>query len=100
MKVELLPHKAVCLGTGKAVQFSQYRVVVDDVLVAYKAWKHGSKICFVGQVSPLDREEIEIQVQGILGDSAGSVLPPEADIVNEMKDEEQYHDDFNEDVSA
>ena len=99
MKVQLLPHTGANVATGKLQQLPQYRVVVDDELVGYKSWKHGSAICFIGRVSPLDQKQIEQEVMDLVGDNAGSVQPPEYDPSTVELEEEQY-DDFNEEVSS
>lgn len=98
MKVQLLPHTGANMATGKPEQLPQYRVVVDDTLVGYKAWAHGSKVCFIGQVSPLDRKEIEQEVDNLVGDQAGSVQPPSVDATQEL--EQEPYDDFNEEVPS
>lgn len=99
MHVELQKHLSTNIATGRQVQFKQYRVVVDGTTVAYKSWATGSKICFVGRVSPLDREEIEKQVGNLLGGAPKSVQPPDVS-KEDLDKEEEHYDDFDEDVSA
>lgn len=93
MKIELLPHTGRNLATGEEVTFSQYRIIVNGELVGYKSWKFGTKCCFIGRLSPLDKSLIEEEITQRLGDDAGGVMPPEYD-PNEDQSEEDYHDDF------
>ena len=92
MKVELLSCEGKNMATGANEVFRQYRVVVDDVLVGYKSWNFRSTVCFVGRVSPVDKSLIEKEVDAILGDSSGGVMPPEFD--PDDLPEEDYEDDF------
>lgn len=94
MDVVLGPHKGRNLATGVVQTHPQYRVLVDGTLVGYKSWTRGKAICFIGQISPADRLEIEQQVDNILGDGAGSIQP--APDTEEPSDEkEAAHDDFD-----
>lgn len=93
MEVQLKACEGRNLATGKMETHEQYRVVVDGTLVGYKSWKFGSAICFIGRVSPADREKIESEVDLILGDDPKSVMPPE--YKEETEKEEETFDDLN-----
>lgn len=94
MEVQLKACEGKNLATGKVETHEQYQVVVDGTLVGYKAWKFGSAICFIGRVSPIDREKIESEVDLILGDDPKSVMPPEVPEEETEKEEETF-DDLN-----
>ena len=93
MKIELLAFKSKNMATGEEQTFEQYKILVDGTLVGYKGWKFGSKCCFIGRLSPLDKGLIEEEISQRLGDNPSGVMPaefdPEADNENE-----DYHDDF------
>ena len=93
MEVQLKPCEGRNLATGKVESHEQYRVIVDGTLVGYKSWNFGSAICFIGRVSPTDKEQIESEVDLILGDSAKGVMPPEAP--EEKEETEEIFDDLN-----
>ena len=93
MKIELLAFKSKNMATGEEQTFEQYKIIVDGTLVGYKGWQFGSKCCFIGRLSPLDKGLIEEEISQRLGDNPAGVMPaefdPEADNENE-----DYHDDF------
>ena len=94
MEVQLKACEGRNLATGKMETHEQYQVVVDGTLVGYKSWKFGSVICFIGRVSPADKEKIESEVDLILGDDAKGIMPPEVP-ENETEKEEETFDDLN-----
>jgi len=93
MEVQLKACEGRNLATGKVESHEQYRVVVDGTLVGYKSWNFGSAICFIGRVSPTDKERIESEVDLILGDGASGVMPPE--VPEEVQKTEENFDDLN-----
>jgi hypothetical protein len=93
MKIELLAFKSKNMATGEEQTFEQYRIVVDGTLVGYKGWKFGSKCCFIGRLSPLDKTLIEEEISQRLGDDAAGIMPAEYDPTEENEDEDHY-DDF------
>ena len=93
MEVQLKACEGRNLATGKMETHEQYQVVVDGTLVGYKSWKFGSAICFIGRVSPTDKEQIESEVDLILGDDAKGIMPPE--VPEETEKEEENIDDLN-----
>jgi len=102
MQVQLLSHEAANFATGKRETLPQYKVVVDGTTVGYKSWKDGSKVCFIARISPLDKAEIEKQVEVILGSKVSSVEPADYDPDKDTLDslEQDFQDDFDEsDVS-
>lgn len=94
MKVELLNFVSTNLATGKEVILPQYKVVVDGTTVGYKGWKFGTPVCFIGRLSPTDKLFIQEEVQGLLGDNAGGVMPVEYS-PEDSNDEDYVEDDFS-----
>jgi hypothetical protein len=93
MEVQLKACEGKNLATGRVESHEQYRVIVDGTLVGYKSWNFGSAICFIGRVSPTDKEQIESEVDLILGDGAKGVMPPE--VPEEKEETEEIIDDLN-----
>lgn len=94
MEVKLKSCKGKNLATGKIETHPQYALEVDGTLVGYKSWEHGSSICFIGRLSPQDKEEIESEVDLILGDGARGVMPPEMP-ENHTEEVKEVIDDLN-----
>jgi hypothetical protein len=95
MKVELLPHVGNNVSTGKSQMFKQYKVVADGELVGYKSWRTGSKIVYIGLLSPMDRQVVESEVSAILSEESEGVSPPDVS-EDDMAEQEEYHNDFDE----
>lgn len=83
------------LATGKVEVHPQHSIWVDETLVGYKAWEHGSNICFIGRFSPDDKKAIEEAVDLILGDGAEGVMPLDRGLYENNEAEEDNSDDFD-----
>lgn len=95
MKVELRSHTGRNIATGREETFRQHRVFVDETLVGYKSWTHGSPVAFVGRIPSTDKEEILEQIDLILGDSPEGIEPPEAPNQDSTENNEVVFDDFD-----
>lgn len=94
MKVELADHVGKNVATGREVKFSQYRILVDGKLVGYKSWKSGTKIVFIGRLSPFDKEVVENEVSAMIAEDSEGVMPPDVS-KEDVAEAEENHNDFD-----
>lgn len=87
-------------GSNKPVRFDQYRVRVDGMHAGFIGFAPGSKLMLTLRFSPIEIDEIEKQVAGLVGsENQQSVTVPDvpAELLN--PDSEDWDDDDEDDFN-
>ena len=99
MNVQLIPHTARNVATGKKESFSLYRVCMDDVFIGMIGWKPESKLLLTVRLGPIEEQQVQEHVAKLLKRKIqSSTVPdvPEELMHPENEDEELGVDDFDE----